>query len=184
LETVDILAFAEFCVVGDPNDQATTSLGDSFTVDEIKQRTKETCARNDSQSVSWFLGVQDTKNKAVESSPSGETTMRFVFNDGNQGWHYAWQSHRMTRMTQHQLRIIVLAGSNRPGKQLSYVCIAEEAATPFNMHCRRKRNRCAKTLAFASRYVIRACTSPTETATYRRTAKMAKFHPVQTHPFL
>jgi hypothetical protein len=42
--------------------------------------------------------------------------MRFVFNDGNQGWHCAWQGHRMTGMTRHQLRITVLAGSNRrPG---------------------------------------------------------------------
>jgi hypothetical protein len=144
---VDLLAFAEFRVIGEL-DTTSTSLGDSFTVNEIKQRTKETSGRvENGKSVSWFLGVKDMTTPNGESVPEspGDVKIRFTFNDGNQGWHYAWQSHRMTRMTEHQLHIVILAADNSAPtnkEEKNYVCIAEESAAPFNMHCRRKRKRC------------------------------------------
>jgi hypothetical protein len=60
----------------------------------------------------------------------------FSFNKGNQGWHYAWQSHRKTHATQHELHIFILAGSKHSS---FFTCVCELSSPEFDIHCRRKR---------------------------------------------
>jgi hypothetical protein len=134
-DAVDILAFAQFRVCPSPA-SAEVLLGSSFPFDEIVNRSRGTSHNPGGKALNpWFPGVVlDTK--AVNSQT---VTVTFSFNEGNQGWHYAWQSHRMTRQTRHCLHVFVLAA--RRDQQTSFTCVVELFSPSFDIFCRRKRPR-------------------------------------------
>jgi hypothetical protein len=55
---------------------------------------------------SWFLGAIVTSSTTADQN---KVVVAFSFNEDNQGWHYAWQSHPMARQTKHCLHVFILA---------------------------------------------------------------------------
>ena len=84
------------------------------------------------------------------------TTAVVSFNKDNQGWNYAWHSHRQKRDLEHHFRIFVLcthtqaAGTNKnnsididatPKSRPGLSCVAAVKSPGFSIYCRRKRSR-------------------------------------------
>ena len=136
---LDLMAFAEFR----PKDPAQwqwrgVTLGDTMSLEDIFQRTRSrgsSAAGGRKVLNPWFPGTI-TRSSVDDSRRKIDAT--FSFNQGNQGWHYAWQSHRMTRMTEHCLYVFILAGQKLQG---TFTCVSELSSPAFDIHCRRKRSR-------------------------------------------
>jgi hypothetical protein len=92
----------------------------------------------------WFPG---SVSKSTFDASRNNVKTNFCFNLGNQGWHYAWQSHRMTCSTEHELHIFILAA---PSHSTNFTCMCELSSPPFDMHYRRKRNSPSPTKAAAN----------------------------------
>jgi hypothetical protein len=129
------MAFAEFR----PRDPAqcqwrSIQLGDSMPFDAIVQRSRGTGAPGQNAINPWFPGAL---NSRADKETKKVATV-FSFNQGNGGWHYAWQSHRMTRTTEHCLYVFIFAGQKQHG---NFTCVSQLSSAPFDIHCRRKRCR-------------------------------------------
>jgi hypothetical protein len=129
---LDLMAFCEFR----PNDPepSGTHLGNTYAFADIITRSRGTGHNPGDKALHpWFPGSVMQSNI---DGDKGQVRTLFSFNKGNQGWHYAWQSHRMTRATQHELHIFILAGSKNSS---FFTCVCELSSPPFDIHCRRKR---------------------------------------------
>jgi hypothetical protein len=133
------MAFCEFR----PNDgeaQGGVALGNTFAFADIITRSRGTGHNPGEKALHpWFPG-----SVATSTVDSNCVSTFFSFNKGNQGWHYAWQSHRMTRATKHELHIFILAGAKNSNV---FTCVCELSSPAFDIHCRRKRNNPVKAAA-------------------------------------
>jgi hypothetical protein len=128
VEGVDLMAFCEFRPVNDNNTLNRVRVGHSYPLTEIHGNT---AGENRDR---WFPGA------ILKSAPSDSLTTQtrtFAFNQSNQGWHYAWQSHKMTRNTKHELHIFILAQAKESPSGVT--CVCELSSPLFDIQCRRKR---------------------------------------------
>jgi hypothetical protein len=133
-KNLDLMAFCEFR----PHDEESNygvSLGNTYAFADIITRSRGTGHNPGEKALHpWFPG--SVIKSSIDHSLN-EVNMHFSFNKGNQGWHYAWQSHRMTRATKHELHIFILAGSKHTS---FFTCVCDLSSPAFDIHCRRKRN--------------------------------------------
>jgi hypothetical protein len=134
---LDLMAFGEFRPA-DPSVSSGVRLGHTFAFDDIMNRSRGTGHNPGEKALHpWFPGAVLTSSLDKEKN---QLRLRFAFNKGNQGWHYAWQSQRNTRTAKHELHIFILAGSKQTS---SFTCVCELSSLAFDIHCRRKRNAIA-----------------------------------------
>jgi hypothetical protein len=110
-------------------------LGTAMPFAEIVNRSRGTSHNPGGKALNpWFPGVI-----VSTTSDQNNVVLTFSFNEGSQGWHYAWQSHRMTRQTRHCLHVFILAA--RRDEQSTFTCVVELFSPSFDIFCRRKRTR-------------------------------------------
>jgi hypothetical protein len=151
---LDIISFAEFRPY-DRNTGHQVALGQVYQLSDIVRFSRGASGTGQNAEEKalnpWFPGsVIDTESQVEENWV--RTT--FAFNQTNQGWHYAWQSHRMTRDTKHCLHVFVLAGSKSNG---AFTVVSDIISPPFQIYCRRKREKSEEECQLVSRDVNSSC---------------------------
>jgi hypothetical protein len=130
---LDLMAFCEFRPEGFES-PCGVRLGKTFAFADIIARSRGTGHHSSEKALHpWFPG------SVVKSSFDPELNQvqtNFSFNLGNQGWHYAWQSHRMTSATKHELHVFLLAA---PSHSTNFTCMCELSSPGFDIHYRRKK---------------------------------------------
>jgi hypothetical protein len=132
---LELMAFCEFRPSGDSETPCGgVALGNTFAFPDIIERSRGTGHNPGDKALHpWFPG---SVLKSSVNTDASKVETAFSFNKGNQGWHYAWQSHRMTRATKHELHIFILAGTKG---SIMFTCVCELSSPAFDIHCRRKR---------------------------------------------
>jgi hypothetical protein len=135
-EAIDILAFAQFRVCTSPA-SSDVLLGTAMPFAEIVNRSRGTSHNPGGKALNpWFPGVI-----VSTTSDQNSAVAAFSFNAASKGWHYAWQSHRMTRETRHCLHVFILT-ARREGRSTSmkFKCVVELFSPSFDM-CSRQKQR-------------------------------------------
>jgi hypothetical protein len=137
-QSLEVIVFAEFRKHAKPAEGFNVKIGNTYSHEDIMRYSREEGAAQERGLSPWFpatvFGSQICGSQTRSREDEGFTS--FCFNQSNQGWHYAWQSHRMTRDTKHVLHAFALAGTKSSG---TFAVVAEVCSPPFRLFCRRKR---------------------------------------------
>jgi hypothetical protein len=137
------MAFAEFRPVGpalsaiESETKTFVKLGTVFSFADVLEQSRGTGHNPGDKALRpWFPG---NVINSETSKDKNQLALRFSFNSSNQGWHYAWQSNRMSRTAKHELHVFILAGSGT--KQSStFTCVCELSSNTFDVRCRKKKD--------------------------------------------